>query len=87
MDNIEIWILNKMCRRGYWGNRLINFDDLHNNKISRRDLEHHLRNLENLGYIQKKKGDKSSLYRYSLVPCQKHIILHILEEVSLKNGH
>ncbi len=81
INELKLWALNKMFRNGYWGHRMLNFDDFMNPKIVRRDLEKALKMLENEGLVHKKKGGKSSLYRYSLISSRKTDVENMLRNI------
>jgi len=70
------YILNKMARGGYWGNRPINEDDLVKYakfSFGTTGLKKLLKMLRNDGYLLFKKGIKSC-DRYSLNPHHKNEI-------------
>ncbi|MBD3313453.1 hypothetical protein GF345_03355 [Candidatus Woesearchaeota archaeon] len=80
MNELEIYVIKKLFRGGYWGRRLLNFDDIKNPKISRRDLAFALKLLVRDSFILMKKGDRSSVFRYSLNPKKKKEIEDIIAE-------
>lgn len=79
MDDLEVHIIKKLFRGAYWGSRFLNFDDFVNPKIARRDLSKAIKGLVNEGYLLFKKGDRSSVFRYSLNPNRKKDVEDIIK--------
>lgn len=78
MNKLKVYIIKKLFRKGYWGSRFLNFDDLVNPKIARKAMTKAIKELINEGIIFFKKGDKSSVFRYSLNPGRKKEIEEII---------
>lgn len=78
MDKLKVHIIKKLFRGAYWGSRFLNFDDFINPKIPRKELTKVLKELVNEGLLLFKKGDKSSVFRYSLNPKMKKEIEEII---------
>lgn len=78
MEDLQRYVIKKLFRGAYWGSRFLNFDDLINPKTPRKELNKAVKDLIGLGYLFFKKGDKSSLFRYSLNPKMKKEIEDII---------
>lgn len=79
MDDLKVYVIKKLFRGAYWGSRFLNFDNFVNQKIARRDLSKAIKELVNEGYLFFKKGDRSSVFRYSLNPGRKKEVEDIIK--------
>lgn len=75
MKDVKEQIIWKLVRKGYWGNRLINFDDMfkHFKGIRRRDFEKILREMLDEGFLITKTGKYGA--RFSLNSSKKAEIM------------
>ena len=77
MNKIAVRILVKLLRNGYWGRRLINFDDLIVKNTSTKQIAIACKNLEGKGLLIRKPGLKG--FRYSLNPSKAKEINEIYD--------
>lgn len=79
-DTIAAWILSKLMRRGYWGRRPMNTDDLPKGAIkeARKEIISTADELANTGFLLRKKGRFG--WRYSLNPPRKNEIIEFVRE-------
>lgn len=77
LDKVKEQIIWKLVRKGYWGNRPINFDDLFRGfkGIKKRDFEKILREMLEERILLKKMGKYGA--RYSLNSSKKSEIMEI----------
>lgn len=76
MKEVKEQIIWKLVRKGYWGNRLINFDDLFKHfKLRKRDFEKILREMLEEGILLTKTGEYGA--RFSLNSGKKAEIMEI----------
>lgn len=80
MEDMKRYIIKKLFRGVYWGSRFLNFDDFVNPKTPRKGLVKAIKELVNEGYLFFKKGDRSSVFRYSLNPERKRDIEEIMRD-------
>ncbi len=81
MKEVKEQIIWKLVRKGYWGNRLINFDDLfkHFKSIKKKDFEKILKGMLKESILLTKTGKYGG--RFSLNPNKKHEIMEIYERI------
>ena len=84
LNEVEVWIIVKLYRRGYIG-RPLDFNNIIHSKIAKRDLKKALKNLLNKNILIKKPSLKSSEGRWALNPRTKNIWENIALKEIYKN--
>lgn len=81
---IRFWLIKKLSRKGYWGRRPINFDDLRHPRLSRREIEDECKRMVKEGLMIMKPGLREM--RYGLNSRNQEAVMKELERLSKRYG-